>query len=416
MNPPSSRTLDEQMKILSRGVVEIIPEEKLKEKLKKSIAWGKPLKIKFGADPSAPDIHLGHTVPLRKLRQFQELGHEIYFLIGDFTGMIGDPTGKSQTRKRLTREEILKNAETYRSQIFKILDPEKTRVVFNSDWCSKMSFGDVLELTAHYTVARLLEREDFSRRYKDGKPISMIEFMYPLIQGYDSVVLNADVEIGGTDQKFNLLVGRDLQGEYGQEEQIVLTLPLLEGTDGVNKMSKSLGNYIGISELPGQIFGKIMSIPDNMIIKYFELLTDVPMETIKKYAESMKQGRNPREFKVILAETIVSDYYSEEEAQNALIEFERVFKDKGIPDEIEEFPLGREMKLIEILVESGTVPSKSEVRRLLNQNAVSLMPHPGDSDQNSISTLKNENELFYPGKHPKGLIIKVGKRKFLRVK
>jgi tyrosyl-tRNA synthetase len=402
MNLPSSHSLEEQIKIISRGAVEIIPEEKLIEKLKKSIALNKPLKIKFGADPSAPDIHLGHTVPLRKLRQFQELGHEIYFLIGDFTGMIGDPTGKSQTRKRLTREEVLANAESYKTQIFKILDPEKTKVVFNSTWCSKMNFGDVLDLTARYTVARLLEREDFSNRYRDGKPISMIEFMYPLIQGYDSVVLEADVEIGGTDQKFNLLVGRDLQGEYGQEEQIVLTLPLLEGTDGVNKMSKSLGNYIGISEEPSQIFGKLMSIPDNMIIKYFELLTDIPMEDINRFDAEMKGGRNPRDIKVTLALAIVGEYYSKEDADRSFAEFERIFKDKGIPDEIREFPLDVKMTLMDVLIKSETLASKSEVRRLLAQNAV------------SIEGLKqnDENIILSTGETK---IIKVGKRKFLKV-
>ncbi|MGA2141546.1 MAG: tyrosine--tRNA ligase [Brevinematales bacterium] len=402
MNLPSSHSLEEQIKIISRGAVEIIPEEKLIEKLKKSIALNKPLKIKFGADPSAPDIHLGHTVPLRKLRQFQELGHEIYFLIGDFTGMIGDPTGKSQTRKRLTREEVLANAESYKTQIFKILDPEKTKVVFNSTWCSKMNFGDVLDLTARYTVARLLEREDFSNRYRDGKPISMIEFMYPLIQGYDSVVLEADVEIGGTDQKFNLLVGRDLQGEYGQEEQIVLTLPILEGTDGVNKMSKSLGNYIGISEEPSQIFGKLMSIPDNMIIKYFELLTDIPMEDINRFDAEMKGGRNPRDIKVTLALAIVGEYYSKEDADRSFAEFERIFKDKGIPDEIREFPLDVKMTLMDVLIKSETLASKSEVRRLLAQNAV------------SIEGLKqnDENIILSPGETK---IIKVGKRKFLKV-
>jgi tyrosyl-tRNA synthetase len=396
-------SLDEQMRIITRGAVEIIPEDKLKEKLKKSIETNKPLKIKFGADPSAPDLHLGHTVPLRKLRQFQELGHEIYFLIGDFTGMIGDPTGKSQTRKRLTREEVIENAETYKNQIFKILDPEKTRIVFNSEWCSRMNFGDVLELTAHYTVARILEREDFSKRYREGRPISMIEFMYPLIQGYDSVQLHADVEIGGTDQKFNLLVGRDLQGEYGQEEQIVITLPLLEGTDGVNKMSKSLGNYIGINEDPGEIFGKIMSIPDNMIIKYFELLTDLPQGMIDSYGKSMKEGKNPRDFKIILGKNIVSEYYSEDDAGRVFLEFERVFKDKGVPDEIDEFPIDKETRLIDILINSGILPSKSEVRRLLVQNAISI----------DGLKINEENHLLYPGEEK---IVKIGKRKFLRIK
>ncbi len=396
-------SIDEQMKILTRGTVEIVPEDELKEKLKKSIRDNKPLRVKFGADPSAPDLHLGHTVPLRKLKQFQELGHEIYFLIGDFTGMIGDPTGKSSTRKRLTKEEVLINAETYKTQIFKILDPQKTRIVFNSDWCGKMYFSDVLELTSHYTVARLLEREDFSNRYKEGKPISMIEFMYPLVQGYDSVALKADVEIGGTDQKFNLLVGRDLQSEYGQESQIVITMPLLEGTDGVNKMSKSLGNYIGISEEPNQIFGKIMSIPDNMILKYFELLTDIPMDEIKAFDKKMKEGENPRNIKAILGKTIAAQYYSKEAADRAFEEFERIFKEKGLPDEIEEFKITGELTIMDVLIASKTLPSKSEVRRMLQQNAITV----------GGERIIDEN---YKIKSGIDTIIKVGKRKFLKTK
>ncbi len=393
----------EQLKILSRGVVEIIPEEELKEKLEKSIKENRPLRIKMGADPSAPDLHLGHSVPLRKLRQFQDLGHEVYFLIGDFTGMIGDPTGKSSTRKRLTREEVLQNAETYKRQIFKILDPSKTNVVFNSSWCEKMYFADVLDLTSRYTVARMLERDDFFKRYKENKPISLIEFMYPLIQGYDSVVLKADVEIGGTDQKFNLLVGRELQKEYGQTPQIVMTLPLLEGTDGVNKMSKSLGNYIGISEPPDQMFGKTMSIPDNLIVKYFELLTDVPLENIKEYEKKMKEGENPRDYKVLLAKTLVAQYYDNLTAERAFAEFERVFKEKGLPDEMEEFLVPGSMKIIDILLEAKVLPSKSEVRRMLQQNAVYV----------NGERINDENYIISSGTET---IIKVGKRKFLKVK
>lgn len=393
----------EQLKILSRGVVEIIPEEELKEKLERSIKENRPLRIKMGADPSAPDLHLGHSVPLRKLRQFQDLGHEVYFLIGDFTGMIGDPTGKSSTRKRLTREEVLQNAETYKRQIFKILDPSKTNVVFNSSWCEKMYFADVLDLTSRYTVARMLERDDFFKRYKENKPISLIEFMYPLIQGYDSVVLKADVEIGGTDQKFNLLVGRELQKEYGQTPQIVMTLPLLEGTDGVNKMSKSLGNYIGISEPPDQMFGKTMSIPDNLIIKYFELLTDVPLEKIKEYEKKMKEGENPRDYKVLLAKTLVAQYYDNLTAERAFAEFERVFKEKGLPDEMEEFLVPGSMKIIDILLEAKVLPSKSEVRRMLQQNAVYV----------NGERINDENYIISSGTET---IIKVGKRKFLKVR
>jgi tyrosyl-tRNA synthetase len=392
-------SVEQQFEIISRGVVEIVPVEELKEKLKKD----KPLVVKFGADPSAPDLHLGHTVPLRKLRQFQDLGHQVNFLIGDFTGMIGDPTGKSSTRKRLTREEVAQNAETYKKQIFKILDPEKTKIVFNSHWCGEMKFADVLELTAHYTVARLLEREDFHKRYTEGKPISMIEFMYPLIQGYDSVELKADIEIGGTDQKFNLLVGRDLQREYGQEAQIILTMPLLEGTDGVNKMSKSLGNYIGISEEPGQIFGKVMSIPDTMIAKYFELLTDVPIPEIREMEAKMKAGENPRNFKVRLGKTLVAQYHSQDESEKVEDEFNRVFRDKGIPDDIEVFTLTGATSLIDILIAAKTVPSKSEARRLFQQNAVSV-----GSDK-----VTDEKYLMQPGTE---VIVKVGKRKFLKVK
>jgi tyrosyl-tRNA synthetase len=396
-------SVEEQLELITRGAVDIVPFEDLKSKLKRSYDENKPLRVKFGADPSAPDLHLGHTVVLRKLRQFQQLGHHVIFLIGDFTGMIGDPTGKSTTRKRLSREEVLANAETYKSQIFKILDPEKTEIVFNSSWCGKMSFADVLDLTARYTVARLLEREDFGKRYREGKPISLIEFMYPLIQGYDSVALRADIELGGTDQMFNLMVGRELQKEYGQESQVILTMPLLEGTDGTQKMSKSYGNYIGINEPPSQMFGKIMSIPDNLILKYFELLTDIPTTTIKNYEKQMQNGANPRNYKVLLAQEIVGFYYSREEANRCLEEFERIFKQGGTPDEMAEFVLPQEMALIDVLVQSNTLPSKSEVRRMLQQNAISI-----DGERITQETYK-----LAPGDER---IIKVGKRKFLKVK
>jgi tyrosyl-tRNA synthetase len=396
-------SVEEQLKILMRGVVEVIPEEELREKLERSIKENKPLRIKLGADPSAPDLHLGHTVPLRKLRQFQDLGHEVYFLIGDFTGMIGDPSGKSSTRKRLTREEVFKNAETYKKQIFKILDPSKTNVVFNSSWCEKMSFADVLDLTSRYTVARMLERDDFAKRYKEGRSISLIEFLYPLIQGYDSVVLKADVEVGGTDQKFNLLVGRELQKEYGQSQQVVMTLPLLEGTDGINKMSKSLGNYIGIAEEPKEMFGKLMSIPDELILKYFELLTDVSIDEIKNYEKRMKAGENPKDFKVLLAKTIVAQYHSRIAAEEAFAEFEKVFKNKGVPDEIQEITINDKAKIIDILVESKLLSSRSEVRRMLQQDAVYV----------NGERVKDENFLIFSGNNT---IIKVGKRKFLKVK
>ncbi|MCX7883053.1 MAG: tyrosine--tRNA ligase [Brevinematales bacterium] len=395
-------SVEEQLSLLTRGVVDIVPFEDLKKKLERSCQENVPLRVKFGADPSAPDLHLGHTVVLRKLRQFQKLGHHVIFLIGDFTGMIGDPTGKSTTRKRLSREEVLANAETYKTQIFKILDPDRTEIVFNSSWCSEMRFAEVLDLTARYTVARLLEREDFGKRYREGKPISLIEFMYPLIQGYDSVALRADVELGGTDQTFNLMVGRELQKEYGQESQVILTMPILEGTDGTQKMSKSLGNYIGINEPPSQIFGKIMSIPDTLILKYFELLTDVSPETLKRYEQEMKQGANPRDYKILLAKEIVGFYYSKSEAEACHEEFERIFRQGGTPDEMPIFSLSSPMALIDILVQSGTLPSRSEVRRMVQQQAVSL-----DGERVSSETV-----VLHPGQER---VIKVGKRKFLRV-
>jgi tyrosyl-tRNA synthetase len=391
-----------QIDIISRGVVEIIPEDGLKAKLEKSIKENRPLIVKFGADPSAPDLHIGHTVPLRKIRQFQDLGHIVYFLIGDFTAMIGDPTGKSETRKSLSRDEVLANAETYKKQIFKILDPDKTKIVFNSDWCSKLNFEDVLKLTAKYTVARLLERDDFSKRYKEGRAISLVEFMYPLIQGYDSVELKADIEIGGTDQKFNLLVGRELQREYGQEPQVIITMPIIEGTDGVQKMSKSLGNYIGITESPKEIFGKVMSITDDLILKYFEFLTDVPLETIKDYEKRMKSGENPRDFKAILAKNLVAQFHSEEDAVSAEEEFNRMFKDKGLPDDMPELVLSSDMNIVDISVDSGIVLSKSEMRRMIAQGAV------------SIDNEKIDSEILLKAGEEK--IIKIGKRKFLRVK
>ena len=395
-------SVDEQLKIIARGAVEIIPEEELKKKLERSVKENRPLKVKWGADPSAPDIHLGHTVPLRKLRQFQELGHEVYFLIGDFTAMIGDPTGKSETRKQLTREEVLRNAETYKQQIFKILDPAQTKIVFNSEWCSEMKFADVLKLSSQYSVARMLERDDFAKRYKEGRSISIVEFMYPLIQGYDSVALHADIEVGGTEQKFNLLVGRDLQTAYGQEPQVILTVPIIEGTDGVQKMSKSLGNYIGVTESPKDIFGKVMSIPDNLIAKYFELLTDVTIEQIREFEKRMKSGENPRDFKVQLGQAIVGQLHSMKDAEEVLLEFERVFKEKGLPDDMPEYVIKGEMSIVDIVIAAGLVPSKSEMRRLIKQNAV------------SVDAEKITEEINLAGGQER--VVKVGKRIFLKVK
>ncbi|MEN2997889.1 MAG: tyrosine--tRNA ligase [Brevinematia bacterium] len=348
--------------LIKRGVVEIISEKELVEKIKSK---GK-LRVKFGADPSAPDLHLGHTVPLRKLRHFQEMGHTVVFIIGDFTAMIGDPSGRSSTRKRLSRSEVMENAKTYQDQVFKILDRSKTEVVYNSEWFDKITFEEVLNLASKYTVARMLERDDFEKRFKGGVPISITEFLYPLMQGYDSVIVRADVEIGGTDQKFNLLVGRELQVEYGQEPQVVITLPLLEGTDGVRKMSKSYGNYIGINDTPSDMFGKIMSIPDSLIFKYFELLTDVPLEEIDFYKKSVEDGANPRDIKAILGRKIVSFFYGESEAEKASREFDRMFKYKEVPEEIEKIELSKgEYSIVDLLVSLKLMSSKSEVRRLI---------------------------------------------------
>jgi tyrosyl-tRNA synthetase len=361
------------MAILKRGAVEIISEDDLRGKLEKSTENGVPLKIKLGTDPSAPDIHLGHTVVYRKLKQFQDLGHEVYFLIGDFTGRIGDPTGKSATRKALTKEEVEANAQTYAQQIFKILDPEKTRIAFNSQWLAPMNFEDVIKLAAQYTVARMLERDDFARRFSEQRPISIHEFFYPLMQGYDSVALHADVELGGQDQKFNLLVGRDLQREYGQEAQIALMMPLLVGTDGVQKMSKSLGNYIGINEKPAEMYGKTMSIPDAVMLNYYELATEVPQGEIAKIKEGLENGTlHPRDAKRRLAREIVALYHGNQAALDAEEEFDRVFKDHAAPEEMPEVVIPREelspegkIWAVKLLVRAGLAPSNGEARRLI---------------------------------------------------
>ena len=364
------------MSILERGAVEIIPKEDLILKLEKAEKTGKPLQIKLGADPSAPDIHIGHMVPLKKLRQFQDLGHQVIFIIGDFTAMIGDPSGKSETRKPLTREQVAINAKTYQDQVFKILDPNKTTVVFNSEWLSPLKFDDVIGIAAKYTVARMLERDDFEKRYKNGDPISVHEFLYPLMQGYDSVAIKADVEIGGTDQKFNLLVGRDLQREYGQEPQVILTLPLLEGLDGTQKMSKSLGNYVGISEPAQEMFGKLMSIPDNLMLKYYELLTDVPNAELNKMKIGLNDGTlHPRDIKVNLAKLIVAYFHSNETAESVAAEFDRIFRDKGTPDEV---PLQtilcdqEKLWIVKLMAQASIAKSNSDARRLIQQNAVEV--------------------------------------------
>ncbi|WP_304333149.1 tyrosine--tRNA ligase [Brachyspira innocens] len=390
-------TVEESIELITRGISEVIGLEEIKEKLKS----GKQLTVKAGFDPTAPDIHLGHTVLLRKMRHFQLLGHKVVFLIGDFTGRIGDPSGKTKTRPRLTLEDVLKNAETYKQQVFKILDPEKTIVEFNSKWLEKMSFADVLGLTSRYTVAQMIERDDFSKRYKNGQPISIMEFLYPLAQGYDSVALECDVELGGNDQKFNLLVGRTLMKEYGLSPQAVITVPLLEGLDGVEKMSKSLGNYIGIYDSAKDMYGKAMSIPDNLISKYMELLTDIPIEDIKNYTKSMESGENPRNIKGILAKEIVKIYHGEEEANNAEEEFKRIFSSKGLPDEIDEVSVNRDDNILNILSVCMPSESKSNLKRLISQGSVSL-----DNEKiNDINTLVSKEG-----------ILKVGKRNFFKIK
>jgi tyrosyl-tRNA synthetase len=399
-------TSSEQLTIIKRGAVEILLEKELQEKLEKSEKTGIPLKIKAGFDPTAPDLHLGHTVLLQKLRQFQKLGHEIYFLIGDFTGMIGDPTGKNETRKVLSREDVLKNAETYKEQVFKILDPDKTMVVFNSEWLSKMTASDLIALASNYTVARMLEREDFSNRFANQLPVSIHEFLYPLIQGYDSVALKADVELGGTDQKFNLLVGRELQRVWGQTPQVVITMPLLEGLDGVNKMSKSLGNYIGINEPADEIFGKIMSISDELMLRYYELLSDLSNSELEQLKKGLKdESLHPMEIKKQLAGEIVCRYHGPEAAVNAEENFVRRFRDHQVPDEMQNVTLtvgeGKAL-LCKILAESGLVKSNSEGRRAIHQGSVKI-DNQKVSDENLEITTGTE------------YVIQVGKRRFAKI-
>jgi tyrosyl-tRNA synthetase len=402
-------TIDEQLEFLRKGAVEIIREEDLRAKLEKSARTGEPLKVKLGMDPTAPDLHLGHTVVIRKMRQFQELGHTVVFLIGDFTSLIGDPSGRSTTRPPLTREQINANAETYKSQVFKLLDPDKTVIDFNSRWMDALGSDGFIRLASHITVKQILERDDFQKRINEERPVSLHELLYPLVQGYDSVALKADVELGGTDQKFNLLVGRNLQREYNQEPQVVLTMPLLEGTDGVQKMSKSLGNYIGITDAPQEMFGKVMSISDELMWRYYELLTDMTVKDIKWMRERCEAGEdNPRDFKVGLAKRIIADFHSSTDADAAEEEFNRVFKRKEIPDEIEErslpsnYPQGWDLAYLLVSVELAG--SKSEARRLIQQGGVSV-----DGER---QTIVNSVSPWKPGM---SILIKVGKRRFVRV-
>ncbi len=394
------------MAIIKRGTVEILVEKELEAKLAKSLKTGVPLRIKAGFDPTAPDLHLGHTVLLQKMRQFQQLGHEVCFLIGDFTGMIGDPTGKSETRKALTTEDVLRNAETYKEQVFKILDPVKTKVMFNSEWLSVLSATDMIALAAKYTVARMLERDDFGKRYANQQPISIHEFIYPLIQGYDSVAMKADVELGGTDQKFNLLVGRELQRESGQSPQSVITMPLLEGLDGVNKMSKSLGNYIGINDPPDEIFGKIMSISDDLMLRYYELLSDLSLFEIEKLKQDLKSHDiHPMDAKKQLGREITGRYHGAEASIQAEENFVKRFRDNQTPDEMPVITLAVEESstlLCKLLTVAGLVPSNSEGRRAIKAGSVKIGGEKV-SDENM--------ELNTAGCY----VIQVGKRRFAKI-
>ena len=398
--------LDRQLELILRGTVEVIQLDGLKAKLAESIKEQRPLKIKAGFDPTAPDLHLGHTVLIQKLKHFQDLGHQVIFLIGDFTGMIGDPSGVSETRKALTKEQVLANAKTYEQQIFKTLNPEKTRIEFNSRWMNPMRTEAMVELCSHYSVAQMLERDDFSKRYRDQKPISIHEFLYPLVQGYDSVVLEADVELGGTDQKFNLLVGRDLQRDYGQKPQVVITMPLLEGTDGVRKMSKSFGNVIALEDRPADMFGKLMSISDDLMMRYYELLTVSNLEDVKQ--------QHPMEAKMALAEQLVWQYHGENGAGEAKADFQQRFQKRDFPDEpdahvvlkVKDFvnPKDLSMPIVDVLMRTGLVPSKGEARRLISQHAIQV---DGEkmSDINGVLNFK-------PGEK---IPVKIGKRKFALV-
>jgi len=398
---------EKQFDYLKKGSTEIIQENELKERLENSLKNNKPLRVKAGFDPTAPDIHLGHTVLLRKMKHFQDLGHEVIFLIGDFTGLIGDPSGQSKTRPPMTREQINKNAETYKQQVFKILDPEKTIIEFNSKWLGKLTSFDIIRLMAKYTIARILERDDFSERLKKNKPICTHEILYPIMQAYDSVALKADVELGGTDQKFNLLVGRDIQREYNQKPQIVLTMPLLEGIDGIEKMSKSLDNYIGITEPPEEIYGKIMSISDTLMYRYYELLTDISVSKIKEYQEKAKKEEiNPRDIKSELARLIVKDFWGREKSEKAAHEFDRVFKQNKAPSDMEKIEIKSEkILLLDLLADKNIFPSRGEAKRIIRQGGLYL-------DGRRITDIGFMIDLTKRD----GIILKIGKKRFYNIK
>ena len=402
-------TPSEQLVELRKGVVDLVSEPELLKKLERSYKENKPLNIKLGADPTRPDLHIGHTVVINKLKAFQTLGHHIHFLIGDFTASIGDPSGKNETRPPLSREAIVKNAETYQAQIFKILDPVKTEIVYNSTWINKLTPSDFIRLSSHQTVARMLERDDFEKRYKGGVPISLHEFLYPMMQGYDSVALKSDVELGGTDQKFNLLVGRDLQRAYGQEPQCIITMPILEGLDGVQKMSKSLDNYIGVEDSPRDMFGKTMRVSDELMMRYYELLTDFTVADLDKMRAEMKAGLNPRNIKVALAKILVDRFHGAGTGQAAEDEFNRIFVNKGVPDDMPEFTLPasrftEEVDVAGLLKEFDLIPSTSEGRRMLQANAVEIAGSKVTALKMKFSFQKGES-----------IVVKVGKKKFAKL-
>ena len=393
--------VDEALQLIRRGAEEILIESELKTKLER----GKPLRVKAGFDPTAPDLHLGHTVLINKLRQFQDLGHEVMFLIGDFTGMIGDPTGKSTTRPPLTRDDVIENAKTYEQQIFKILDPEKTLVMFNSSWMGEMNAADLIQLAAKHTVARMLERDDFHKRYTSGQPIAIHEFLYPLIQGYDSAAMKADVELGGTDQKFNLLVGRELQKHFGQEPQVVLTMPILEGLDGVQKMSKSLNNYIGIADPADEMFGKLMSISDELMWRYFELLSFRPLDEIEQFKKDIAAGTNPRDIKFLLGEELVARFHSQTDASKARQNFIARFQKGAMPDEMPEVELhapGGKLAIANLLKDAGLSKSTSEAMRSIQQGAVRI-----DGERIEDKGLEIDTGSCH--------VFQVGKRRFAKV-
>jgi tyrosyl-tRNA synthetase len=398
---------EKQWAAISRGAVDLLPLEEFKSRLKQSIEKNKPLRVKQGFDPTAPDIHLGHTVGIRKLRQFQELGHKIVLIIGDYTAMVGDPSGRSATRPQLSYDQIMANSETYQKQFFKILDKSVTEIHYNGEWFAKMDFKSILELAAKFTVARILERDDFEKRFKSGTPISIHEFLYPLMQAYDSVAIKADVEIGATEQKFNLLTGREIQQDYGVEPQVILTLPVLVGLDGHQRMSKSIGNYIGIDEPPGEIFGKVMSIPDSLIYSYFELATDIPETRLKEIKATLESGKtNPMNIKKELGQTLVAQYHDAEAARTAREEFERVFSRKEIPEDVPEFDAsgyGSRIWIVQLLEDSHMVNSRGEARRLIRGGGVSI-DGVKVTDEDLELTLKN------------GQMIKAGKRRYLKIK